>query len=68
MPVTSLASALVYQASGEEVDTVLVDGRVLMRERVVLTVDEPSLRARAQRAATGVLRRSGLLPPFPTPG
>ena len=64
MPLTNLASALVYQASGEEVDTVVVNGRVVMRQRVVLTVDEPALRARAQRCATGVLHRSGLMQPL----
>ena len=59
-PVNDLASALVYQASGSEVDTVLINGRVVMREGQLLTLDEPALRARAQKASNAVLRRSRL--------
>ncbi|MCW5624661.1 MAG: amidohydrolase family protein, partial [Burkholderiales bacterium] len=59
-PYSNLASALVYQASGQEVETVVIDGRVVMRERQLLTLDETALRARAQRAADGVVRRSDL--------
>lgn len=59
-PFSDLASALVYQAGGPEVDTVLINGRIVMRHRELLTLDEPALRARAQRAANGVLLRSGI--------
>jgi len=59
-PFTRLASALVYQASGTEVNTVIIDGRVVMRERELLTVDEQRLRLRAQRCSEAILRRSGI--------
>jgi cytosine/adenosine deaminase-related metal-dependent hydrolase len=62
-PITNLASALVYQACGTEVETVVINGRVVMRERELVTLDERSLRRKAQRCAEGVLRRSGLSAP-----
>lgn len=43
--------SLVYVETGAAVDTVLVDGRVVVRGGRVLTVDEDRLRARAQEAA-----------------
>ena len=36
-------ASFVYAANGNDVDTVIVDGRVLMRERTLLTVDETQL-------------------------
>lgn len=59
-PVTNLASALVYQASAAEVETVVINGRVVMRERELLTLDERALRRSAQRRTDGILRKSGL--------
>jgi 5-methylthioadenosine/S-adenosylhomocysteine deaminase len=35
MPVHSAASALVYNCNGPDVDTVIVDGRILLAERHV---------------------------------
>jgi 5-methylthioadenosine/S-adenosylhomocysteine deaminase len=50
-PLNDLAGSLVYVETGADVDTVLVDGRVVVRDGNVLTVDEARLRARAQAAA-----------------
>ena len=38
-PVYSVESAIVYAASGSAVSTTICDGRILMRNRKVLTVD-----------------------------
>ena len=38
-PIYSVESAIVYAASGSNVTTTIVDGKVLMRDRKVLTVD-----------------------------
>src|SRR5207302_1849136 len=43
-----LYTALVYAARADDVRTVLVDGRVVVRDRVLLTLDERELVARAQ--------------------
>ena len=39
-PVKDVVSALVYSAQTEDVDTVLIDGELVMRERKLLTIDE----------------------------
>lgn len=49
-----------YFANGNDVETVLVDGRVLMRDRQVLTVDEMEVLETAQRETEAALRRTGL--------
>ncbi len=50
-PLNDVMGSLVYVETGAAVDTVLVDGRVVVRGGRVLTVDEDRLRARAQEAA-----------------
>lgn len=51
---------LAYFANGNDVSTVLVNGRVLMRDRVVLSVDETRVLEMAQREADAAIRRTGL--------
>jgi 5-methylthioadenosine/S-adenosylhomocysteine deaminase len=52
-PVHSVGAALVYAARASDVDTTIVDGRVLMRGRTLLTVDKAAIvrevAARAER-------------------
>jgi 5-methylthioadenosine/S-adenosylhomocysteine deaminase len=52
-----LVPNLVYTGSGHEVKAAMVAGRVLMRDRQVLTVDEAAIRAEAQAQAEAVARR-----------
>jgi 5-methylthioadenosine/S-adenosylhomocysteine deaminase len=54
-PVYSVESAIVYAASGGAVTTTICDGRILMRNRKVLTVDEPSTLAKAKEYRDKVL-------------
>jgi 5-methylthioadenosine/S-adenosylhomocysteine deaminase len=56
-PVRNIVPNLVYAASGHEVKTVLVAGRVLVRDGQVLTADEATVRAEAQAQAEAVARR-----------
>ena len=51
-PMYDPISHLVYTTRGDDVDTTIVNGRVLMRGRVVRTLDEAG-RARPRRAAGG---------------
>ncbi len=44
LPYNSAARQLVYTEAGRGVETVIVDGRVVMKERKVTTVDEDALR------------------------
>jgi cytosine/adenosine deaminase-related metal-dependent hydrolase len=50
-PVTDVISALVYSAEPDDVDTVIIDGEVVMRERQLLRIDEREVieNARVQR-------------------
>jgi len=56
-PVRNIVPNLVYAASGHEVKTVMVAGRVLVRDRQVLTADETTVRAEAQAQAEAVAHR-----------
>ncbi|HEX3580194.1 MAG TPA: amidohydrolase [Thermoanaerobaculia bacterium] len=47
-PVYSVESALVYAADGSNVTTTICDGKILMRDRKVLTVDVPATLAKAK--------------------
>lgn len=50
-PMNHPLNALVYAETGADVETVLVDGRVVLEHGRVCTVDEERLRAQAQAAA-----------------
>jgi len=51
---------LVYCAHGGCADTVIVDGKILMRGSKVLTLNEHDLYEEAQDRATSLIRRTGL--------
>jgi 5-methylthioadenosine/S-adenosylhomocysteine deaminase len=55
-PVYAVESAIVYAASGSSVVTTIVDGRVLMRDRKLLTVDEAETLRKAKEYRDQVLR------------
>ena len=59
-PRGDLARQLVWGAGSRSVRDVLVDGRVVVRDRQVRTVDVEVLRAEATRLSTDLLRRAGL--------
>jgi 5-methylthioadenosine/S-adenosylhomocysteine deaminase len=59
-PAFDLEAALVYIARGSDVRDVLVDGRLVMRDRVLLTVDEGALLREARAAALRCVRAAGL--------
>ena len=58
-PVHDPVSALVYSALGHEVTDVFIDGRPVMRQGIVLTVDERQAMARSRRAADALTTRAG---------
>lgn len=60
VPMTMPVYRMVYYATGEDVATMLVDGRILMRDRRVLTVDEEKFLIAAQRESTLAIHRAGL--------
>jgi len=56
-PAHDLYANLVYSARGSDVDTVIVDGNILMEGREVKTLDEEAVMERAQETALNVLER-----------
>lgn len=54
-PVYSVESAIVYAASGNSVVTTIVDGRILMRQGKLLTVDEDAAIAKAKEYREKIL-------------
>ncbi len=59
--------AFVYSNTGNSVDTVIVDGRILMRGRRLVTVDETSVAGALAEASKDWRRRTGVefRPPWP---
>jgi 5-methylthioadenosine/S-adenosylhomocysteine deaminase len=66
-PLRNPVANLVYSASGRSARTVIIDGEVVMEDRVLAHVDLNELRAEAATAADRVLERIGvtLRPPWP---
>jgi 5-methylthioadenosine/S-adenosylhomocysteine deaminase len=54
---------LVYSASGDCVETVFIDGKLVMENRKVLTVDEDEILDRCQELGDQVLARGKLVVP-----
>ncbi|MDH5267687.1 MAG: amidohydrolase family protein, partial [Candidatus Bathyarchaeota archaeon] len=48
---------IVYSALGSDVDTVIIDGKLLMDRREVKTLDEQEVMQKAQRTASDLLTR-----------
>ena len=59
-PRGDIALQLIWSATGHTVRDVIVDGRLVVRDRRCLTVDEKALRAEAARAAPALRRRAGI--------
>ena len=56
-PVLRVVSDFVHNGQAGDVESVMVDGRWIMRDRRVLTLDEPALVAEAERVARAAWRR-----------
>ena len=56
-PIRNIVPNLVYAGSGHEVKTVIVAGRILVRDYEVLTINEAAVRAEAQLQAERVAQR-----------
>ncbi|MGC8839366.1 MAG: amidohydrolase family protein, partial [Anaerolineae bacterium] len=61
-PLVAVPRLLAFYATGHDVDTVVVDGRVLLREGKVQSVDEEEVLAMAREAAARACARFDLAP------
>jgi cytosine/adenosine deaminase-related metal-dependent hydrolase len=60
VPYRDVVSNIVYSAMGSDVDTVLVDGRVLLRNGEALTLDERRIIDEAEQHQEELVSRSGV--------
>jgi 5-methylthioadenosine/S-adenosylhomocysteine deaminase len=61
MPVHRAPSALVYNVSPRDVDTVIIDGQVVMRDKRILCVDEEALLQEVRQACRCLFERAGVV-------
>jgi 5-methylthioadenosine/S-adenosylhomocysteine deaminase len=61
MPVHRPESALVYNANGPDVHTVIVDGQILLNAGKVTMLDEEALLEEARQAAAALLKRAKVI-------
>ena len=60
IPGNDIVSSLVYSAQAADVRTTMIDGRVVMQEGELLTLDESEVIEHATREANALKRRAGL--------
>jgi len=56
-PLHNIYASIVYSAHGSDVDTVIVDGKILMENRQVKTLDEQAVMEKAEKTALELLSR-----------
>jgi 5-methylthioadenosine/S-adenosylhomocysteine deaminase len=59
-PARDTVSALVYSAGADDVETVIIDGKLVLRHRRLLTIDEGETIARARAEAEKLIAAAGL--------
>lgn len=59
-PNIMFAHRVVYEAVGNDVETVIVDGMVIMEDNKILTVDEMEILDQAQQECLATIERAGL--------
>ncbi len=58
---TNIYSRLVYETRADDVRATIVNGKVLMRDRQLLTIDEEEVKRQAEQDIMRVARRAGLI-------
>lgn len=61
MPVHRVPSAIVYNAGARDVHTVIVNGKILMREKEFLCLDEKQVLAQAREVCANLFERAGVV-------
>jgi cytosine/adenosine deaminase-related metal-dependent hydrolase len=60
-PSPQIVSTLVYAATGGEVETVVIDGKIVVNAGELLSMDEEEIKRQAREHATQVYRRAGIV-------
>ncbi len=58
MPVHKVPSALVYNARASQVDTVIIDGQIVMRNKEITIIDEKAVLARVRAVSEKLFERA----------
>ena len=61
-PVYNFIQNLIYSSSGSSVQTVIIDGRIVVKDREIKAVDEEKVFSKCQELSKGILQRSGVNP------
>ena len=62
-PQTDVVSSLVYSAQASDVRATIIDGRIVMRDRELLSLDEKAVIESAGRESASLMERVGLTKP-----
>ncbi len=60
IPIHDPVSAIVWAANGEDVDTVIINGKIVMENRHVLTMNEEDILEQAERRKHKILEQAGV--------
>ena len=60
VPMYDIYAQVAYSLKGSDVDTVVIGGRVVMRDRKLLTVDEVAVLEKAREYGTAVKKSLGM--------
>ncbi|MFW6222632.1 MAG: amidohydrolase [Bacteroidota bacterium] len=60
-PVYNIYSLLVYSMRGSDVDTVLIDGKVVMENKQLLKINEEEVFAKVDSIAAAVMQKNGIV-------
>ncbi|GAI40219.1 unnamed protein product, partial [marine sediment metagenome] len=62
VPIHRPVSQIVYCGKAENVDTVIINGKIVLRSRVMLTVNEEEVIRKAQKLCDAQVDRAGEIP------
>ena len=64
VPMYDIYAQIAYSLKGSDVDIVVIGGRVVMRDRKLLTIDEPKVLEKAREYGVSVRRSLGMEPAY----
>lgn len=60
IPIHDAVSAVVWAANGEDVDTVIINGKIVMENKHIMTMDEEDILEQAERRKHKILEQAGV--------
>jgi len=59
-PIIDPVARLIYSADGSSASTVIIDGKIIMENRKIMTVDEEQIRAALEERGSNLRKRVGI--------